>query len=148
VGARSIPRPQTGTPKSPADIFLWLEYLCLNSDCRGLAGYELEQCGELLSLDFLVADDSFGGRAKALREVLRRHHSRRCEAEGSGLADAATLCLLGLTPKTAKQPRAERRRSAADVMRMPIDTFRRRYERRLLMDVAHELWRLHLVESP
>lgn len=145
MGARRIPRPQSGTPASADDIFDWLRYLCLNSDCRGLAGFELAGCPELLQLRAvtLVADgDDPGSRARALRELLRRLFPDTDDVRGVGSPDAATLCLLGLTRATAKQPRAVRRRLAAEAMLLNLDTFQKRYERRLLLDAAHELWRL------
>lgn len=142
MGTRKIPRPKTGVPNSPDEIFLWLEYLCLDSDCRGLGGYELVACPELLGLSVLAPPTKVDGlelRAKRLRGLL----SESCLDDGldeiSGPAEA-TLALLGLTSSSARQPRAARRRLAADAMSLALDTFQKRYERRLLRDAAHELW--------
>ncbi len=148
MGARRIPRPQTGTPTSADEIFRWLRYLCLDSDCRGLAGYELEECAELLDLAAVrsrAEHDGSGARAAALRRLLRETYSRPLEERRpSGDPDKATLHLLGVTPAGAKQPRPLRRQLAAEAMAMALGTFQKRYEQRLLRDVAHHLWTLEI----
>lgn len=149
MGARSIPRPDTGIPNSPEDIFRWLEYLCLSSSCRGLAGHELSQCDDLLNLRWLTEATNNGGpalRADALRKHLRQHFALQ-GAEPGVQDDArsqhhrATLHLLGLSNVAYAQSRPERRRLAAEALGLVLDTFQKRYEGALLRDVAEELWR-------
>lgn len=149
MGARRIPRPAAGRPGSPEAVFEWLEYLCLSSDCRGVGGYELAE-SELVRLEGLrpLADgDSDQARADALRSLLRSVCSGAVADAATMDADRATLCLLGLTPATFKRPRATRRAEAAAAMGMATDTFQKRYERKLLLDVAHEVWRVGATTS-
>ncbi len=146
MAARVIPRPAGPTLTSPEDIFDWLRYLCLNSDCRGLGGFELARCPELLSLTICDSDaaesDNPQQRAERLRRWLRnRYQPSANPAEQPAASDRAILLLLGLLPVATVQPRVERRRLAAQALGMTLDTFQRRYEPRLLMDVADELWR-------
>jgi hypothetical protein len=150
MGARRIPRPNTGIPSSPDQLFQWLEYLCLSSESRGLAGYELAQCTEFLAmtlLDRFSEEPGCESRAYTLRAILRTIYTG--DDSGSAMSDPgeATLMLMGLTPTTLKQPRPARRRQAADAMGMPLDTFQKGYERRLLLDAAYELWRLELTSA-
>lgn len=147
MGARRIPRPQTGIPASPDDVLKWLEFLTLSSDSRGLAGYELAECTELLAMNFLgrfSGEVSCEGRARTLRSVLVVILNDESAASGP---DKATLMLLGLTPSTTKQPRSVRRQRAANTLELVLDTFQKTYERKLLRDVAHEIWRLEIEVS-
>ena len=147
--ARSFKQPPNAEPHGPDDLFTWFVYLCLNSDCRGLGGYELALCSGLLSLGVLrrvTKDKSAQSRAYALRRLLERLLTTRC-AQTKSPALLATLHLMGLTPAAAGMPRPIRRKLAADTMGMALDTFQRRYERRLLRDAADELWRVEEVAA-
>ena len=148
MGARKFPRPNTGIPASPDEIVTWLRFLCLSSDSRGLAGYELAESRELLGLTVLTVlshDGSCEDRAQVLREVLKAMLADEDDTGGvEGDLNTAALRVLGLTALTGKQPRAVRRRLAADAAGMNLNTFQKRYEHKLLLDVAHEVWRLEL----
>lgn len=142
-GARRLPAPTSETINSPQVIREWLAFLCLNSNCRGLGGSELIEARRFLEglriLD--VAGDDATSRALLLRRMLvdrYRNLSVCCDA------DLATMHLLGLTPETTRQPRAERRRLAAEALGQTLDTFRRGSDLRLLLDIATELWALEL----
>lgn len=148
MGARKIPRPETGAPTSPDELFEWLRYLCLNSDCRGLGGWELTQCPELLAFKICQGDvdtDDPAVRAHNLREILRDllHPHERDPLIGD--PTLATVHLLGLSQAGMQQPRAIRRQLAADAAGMALDTFQRRYEGALLCDVANELWGMEVM---
>jgi hypothetical protein len=138
-----LPAPTSEKIDSPQVIREWLVFLCLNSKCRGLDGSELIEARRFLEglrmLD-VVGEDATS-RALLLRRMLvdrYRNLRLRCDA------DLATMHLLGLTPETARQPRAERRRLAAEALGETLDTFRRGSDLRLLLDIATELWALEL----
>lgn len=156
--ARALPRPDT-PPTSPQAIYAWLEYLSLDSSCRGLGGYELVETPELLELAALSAVDTDAERAHLLRDLIRQqfppatepprvveYYSGGIEVNVTAIGDAnkARLHLLGLTPQSTGRQRPVRRRLAASAMREMLRTFISRYEKDLVWDVAYELWRVGL----
>lgn len=142
MGARCIPRPSSGTPTDANDVYAWLVYMCVNSDCRGVGGHELTTTAlvSMRLVDGLTGSANRQERARALRDLLVASYASRPDTDVVP-ADRAIAHLLGLLPRSARQPRPIRRQLAADAMGMTLDTFQRRYEKRLLRDVADELWR-------
>jgi len=141
MAARSLLRPANRIPNSSEEILDWLKFLCLNSDCRGLGGHELDRSEGLLKLTILNQGATPHERAILLRRTLTDEMGRD-EDGGAGLA---TLHLLGLTPVSKRQPRPLRRRLAANAYGQALDTFQKRYEMPLLQDVAEVLWGLESV---
>lgn len=143
--ARSIPRPAGGTATSRLQLHAWLRYLCINATCRGLGGHELLDAEPLVGLGCLVAQDELAVpevRAHRLRALVRAEYLPLDGHRLGGDPQAAKLHLLGLSAEGFVQPRAERRRLAAEAMGTPLDTFQKRAENDLLHDVAADLWRL------
>jgi hypothetical protein len=137
MGARRLPRPPSKRIGSALEVLDWLEFLCLNSDCRGLGGYELVDSTELLGLTVLSGDTPYA-KAECLRQILK--HLFTPDSDSS----LATLHLLGLTPSSTRQPRPNRRRLAAEAYGQAINTFQKHYELPLLRDAAEAIWGLAL----
>jgi hypothetical protein len=147
VGARQLPRPPSQAICCSEDIYSWFRYLCLSSDCRGLAGFEALRCPELLNgLMVLAPDgaDTLQARANLLRRLLAALFPPETVEISEGNANLATLELLGLTTRTARKKRPLRRRLAAESYVMGLNTFQRNYEQRLIRDAAEALWGLEL----
>jgi len=137
MGARNLPRPQTGTPTTPAEVVEWLRYLCLNGTCRGLGGHELSACPELIRMDVVLRRARREGvvPADAFRSIVRERFPLSVDGELVP-HHRAIWCLLGMTSATIGGGRAFRRAQAASALGVPIDTFQKRLEKLLLYDVA------------
>lgn len=137
--ARSIERPSDTPLTSSAEVMQWLEFLCLNSSCRGLGGHELADSpiAPLASNKLGLGHDG----ASNIREFLRAKYARKPGEPTSGFdVSTAKLHLIGLTPSTEVQGRALRRELAANAMAQSTDSFQKRDERLLLADVAADIW--------
>lgn len=140
MGSRRLPRPPSRAIRSSDEVLEWLQFLCLNSDCRGLGGHELLGCHELLGLTLVTAMGAVTPfeRARTLRNVIK------AAVPPDDEPSLATLELLGLTQSTTRQPRPVRRRLAAETYGLPLNTFQKRYELLLLRDLAEVIWGLEL----
>lgn len=133
--AKRIPRP-AARPTSAEDLCNWLEHLCLSSESRGLGGFELAECTDLLdAFPQLAATENHSVKAAHFRQRVRELRDGQRDADG-------LLALVGLSPDTLRVDRAHRRLIARNALLMGEEAFVGRYDRLLLRDLAHDLWAL------